>query len=273
MSILVTGACGRVGTALIDNLHDSYDFTYFDRVDHISPFVHIGDVADYAALDSVMDDVESLVHLAAASRVDSSWPAVLQSNIIGGYNALEAARRNRVEKVILASTNHVVGMYEEEHSPELYELDYDLEITKETPTRADSHYASSKLFNEAHAQYYIENYEYPKQVYILRLGSIRGSKNDHPYADAERGVEQGAWSRDSKPYQQEVKRMKATWQSRRDIAALIEACLEDNTVTYDIFFGVSDNDRRWLDIDHARSQIGYEPQDNGENWDSPPNSK
>lgn len=272
MNILLTGACGRVGTALVDHLHEAYNFKYFDRVDQLSYPVHIGDVADYPVFDGAMEDVDSLIHLAADSRVDAPWPSVIQSNIIGGYNAFEAARRNDVKKVIFASTNHVVGMYEQEHSPDLYEPDYDFRITKETPVRPDSHYAVSKVFNEAHAKYYVENYEYPKQVYVLRFGSVRGPDDDNPYADAERGVECGNWSRDSAEYRQAVKRLKATWQSRQDVATLVDACLSDDTVSYEVFFGVSDNDRRWLDIDHARSRLGYEPVDNGENWSAPPST-
>jgi len=270
MSILVTGACGRVGTALIDNLGDSYDFTYFDREDHPSFPIQIGDVANYPALDSAMEGVETLVHLAAVPRVDASWPSVLQSNIIGGYNAFEAARRNEAEKVVFASTNHVVGMYEQEHSPELYSTEYDLQITNDTPVRPDSQYAVSKVCNEKHARYYVENYEFPQRVYVLRLGSIRGPDDDHPYADAERGVKRNDWRRESTAYKREVQRMKATWQSRRDLATLIEACLTDDTVTYDVFYGVSNNDRRWFDIEHARERIEYDPQDNGEQWTESP---
>lgn len=271
MRVLLTGACGRVGTAVVNHLHDSFDFRYFDRQEHPTHQTHIGDVADYPSLAQAFEDVDHLVHLAAASKVDSPWSTVLQSNIIGGYNALEAARRNQVERVVFASTNHVMGTYEREHSPALYEPDYDLVLDRDDPMRPDSHYASSKAFNEAQARYYVEHHEYPKRVYILRIGSVRGPDEDHPYADAERGVRRGGWERDSERYRREVKRMKATWQSRRDVAAMIAACLENETVTYDVFYGVSDNDRRWFDIEHARSVLGYDPQDNGEDWNEPPN--
>lgn len=266
----MTGACGRVGTALVEHLHDSYDFEYFDKVDKLPYQVHTGDIADYPTVDSVMEGVDSVVHLAADPHVDASWPSVLQSNIIGSYNVFEAARRREVESLVFASTNHVVGMYEQDRSPELYELHSDFLITKETPVRPDSHYATAKVCNEGHARYYVENYDYPKRVYVIRLGSIRYPEDDHPYADAERGVEGGEWARDSDEYRQEVKRMKGTWQSRRDVAAQVDACLSDDSVTYDVFFGVSDNDRGWLDIEHAKEQIGYDPQDNGEDWDGPP---
>jgi hypothetical protein len=107
-------------------------------------------------------------------------------------------------------------------------------------------------------------------VYALRIGSVRYPAYDHPYGDAETGVEDGRWERGSSEYQREVKRMKATWLSRRDAADLVECCLQDDAVTFSIFYGVSANDRRWFDINRPRRLVGYEPRDNGERWDEPP---
>jgi hypothetical protein len=64
--------------------------------------------------------------------------------------------------------------------------------------------------------------------------------------------------------------MKAMWQSRRDFAHQIQCCLDDDEVAYDVFNGVSDNDRRWFAIEHAREVIGYNPQDNAERFTEPP---
>jgi hypothetical protein len=60
--------------------------------------------------------------------------------------------------------------------------------------------------------------------------------------------------------------MKAMWLSRRDLAQLVDKCLKDKSVQFDIFYGVSKNDCRWFDICHASNVIGYKPKDNGENW-------
>jgi len=50
--------------------------------------------------------------------------------------------------------------------------------------------------------------------------------------------------------------MKGMWQSRRDHAQMVERCFADETVEFDVFYGVSDNDRRWFDIDHAGTSSG-----------------
>lgn len=270
MSVLLTGAHGRVGSAFVDYRGDEYDCTYFDRKPHPDYETVVGNVASYPNFDAAAAGVDDIVHLAAASRVDADWPSVLQSNIVGGYNCLEVAKRNDIESVVLASTNHVIGMHERERAPELYDIDYDWVADRETPVRPDSLYGSSKVFLEAIGRFYVENFDHPERVYVLRIGSVRSPDDDHPYADAERDVRQGEYERDSEAYHRSVRRMKSTWQSRRDVAAMIADCLEDDTIKYDVFYGVSDNDRRWMDIEHAGNVIGYDPSDNGEGWTEPP---
>lgn len=278
MDVLMTGVYGRCGTAVIDHLHDDeeYDFTYFNRSDRPDDHAYgdydtvVGDVSDADALDEAADGQDAMVHMAAYPYTDGTWEDVFEPNIIGMYNALEAARKNEIETFVFLSTNHVMGGYEDEFAPELYQPENGLVIGHEDPVRPDSFYGASKAYGEDMGRYYVENNEYPKQFYAIRVCSVRMPEYDHPYGDAEKAVEDGEIERGSDEYEETVARMKAMWQSRRDFAHQIDCCLQDDTVDFGIFSGVSDNDRRWYDLEHARSQIGYYPQDNGEEWDSPP---
>jgi nucleoside-diphosphate-sugar epimerase len=278
MDVLMTGVYGRCGTAVIDHLHDDddYDFTYFNRSDRPDDHPYggydtvVGDVSDYDALNEAADGQDAMVHMAAYPYTDGTWEDVFEPNIIGMYNALESARKNELETFVFLSTNHVMGGYEDEFSPELYQPGHGLVIDHEDPVRPDSFYGASKAYGEDMGRYYVENYEYPKQFYAIRVCSVRMPEYDHPYGDAEKAVEDGEIERGSPEYDETVARMKAMWQSRRDFAHEIDCCLQDDDVEFGIFSGVSDNDRRWYDLEHARSRIGYYPQDNGEEWDSPP---
>jgi hypothetical protein len=51
---------------------------------------------------------------------------------------------------------------------------------------------------------------------------------------------------------------------------MVDRCLRDDSVSFDVFYGVSDTDRSWMDVEHAKDVIGYEPQDNADEWDGPP---
>jgi len=278
MDVLVTGVYGRCGTAIIDHLHDrdEYELTYYNRSDRPDDHPYggydtvVGNISDYDALRDACEGKDAIVHLAAYPYTDGEWSDIFEPNILGMYNVLEAARDAEVESIVFGSTNHVMGMYEEELAPELYEREHDLVLDHNDPVRPDSYYGASKSFGEDLGRYYVEDFEYPKQFYALRICSVRMPEYDHPYGDAEIGVEEGNWERGSAEYDEQVARMKATWQSRRDFAHQIDCCLQDDSVAFDIFSGVSDNRRRWYDLEHARARIGYDPQDDGEEWDAPP---
>ena len=278
MNVLVTGAYGRCGTTLIDHLADEevYDFTYLNRSDRPNGHPYgehdtvVADIGDYEDSRPAFDDQDAVVHLAAYPLTDGSWEDVREPNVEGMYNTLNAAREAEVETFVFGSTNHVMGMYEEEHAPEIYTMDHDLVVDHTDPVRPDSYYGTTKAFGEDLGRQYIENYEYPKRFYALRICSVRHEEYDHPYGDAERRVNNDTYERDSEVYEETVARMKAMWHSRRDFAHEVECCLQDDSVEFGIFSGVSDNDRRWYDLEHARARIGYRPQDNGEEWDAPP---
>lgn len=268
--VLLTGAFGRVGTAIIDHLEEKYSFTYFDRKPHPDYDAVTADIIDQDAVSSAMKDQDGIVHLAADPSTGAGWESVLQNNIVGTYNCLEAAREAEVETFVFASSNHVVGMYEKEFAPSIYRTECSLVVDHETPPRPDSLYGTSKLFGEGLGRQYVETFDYPQRFYTLRIASVRMPEYDHPYGDAERGVDQGEFNRGSDEYDRAVERLHATWQSRRDLAQLVDSCLTDSSVTFDIFYGVSDNRRRWFDLERARAVLGYQPNDSADDWSGPP---
>ncbi|MFC6907078.1 NAD(P)-dependent oxidoreductase [Halalkalicoccus tibetensis] len=278
MNVLVTGAYGRCGTALIDHLHDrdGYNFTYYNRSDRPDNHPYggydtiVGNITDAVKLQAASEKQDAMVHMAAYPSPTGDWGDIFEPNIIGMYNALEVARKEEIKSVVFLSSNHVVGKYESEHAPDLYGRDYSLVVDHRDPVRPDSYYGVSKSFGEDLGRYYVETYEYPQRFYSLRTGTVNMPKYDHPYGDAESAVDNDNFEQGSSEYEQEVARMKCTWQSRRDFAHQVDCCLIDSSVEYGVFFGVSNNRRRWFDLEHARSQINYDPQDDGEEWDGPP---
>jgi NAD(P)-dependent dehydrogenase (short-subunit alcohol dehydrogenase family) len=272
MQVLVTGAHGTVGTALDTHLGDreEYEFTYLDRENDPDHETVVADVSDYEAIRPAFDGQDAVVHLAAYPYTDGTWEQIQRDNVVATNNVLEAAADAGVESVVFGSTHHVVGMYEVENAPGIYYPDADVSIDHTVPHRPDSIYGASKGFNEDMGRYYVENEPAPERFYAIRMNAIRDPEYDHPYGDAEAGVDRGDWERGSEMYEEKVARLKAVWQSRRDCAHLIDCCLQDDSVEFDIFYGVSDNDRRFCEIDRAKEILGYDPQDNGEEWDAPP---
>ena len=167
--VLVTGSAGIVGGVLADRLADRYVLRGFDR--RASPLPGpIGDLADPAALGAACRGVEAIVHLAGDPRVDAPWATILQENIVGTAALFEAARREGVDRVVFASSNHVVGQLEVEGAPAIHGGAAGRIIGADEPFRADSLYGVSKAFGETLGRYYSDRHG--MRVVCLRIGSV-----------------------------------------------------------------------------------------------------
>jgi nucleoside-diphosphate-sugar epimerase len=236
----------------------------------------VADVREYEAIRPSFEGQDAVVHLALVNEDDEftpgsrgvGWSADLQSNLEGINNVYEAAVDAGLDSIVFASSNHAVGMVEVRNAPGIYH-DEGTVAGHDEPHRPDSRYGLSKAYGEDLGRLAAEAHGIG--FYGLRIGAVREPRYDHPYGDAERGVDEGRWERGSDAYEEQVARMKGLWQSRRDLAHLVECCLQDDAVEWDHFYGLSANDRRWLDdLAYAKETIGYDPRDNGEEWDAPP---
>jgi nucleoside-diphosphate-sugar epimerase len=275
VNVLITGANGTIGTALRTHLADDYDydFAYLDREDDPDADevdVHVADIADYDAVRPAFEGQEAVVHLAGNPSPGAPWPEILESNVVGTYNVIEAACDAGVESVVFASTNHVVGVYHEEHGDAIHAGEFRETIDHADPVRPDSYYAVSKRLGEHLGRYYVEDRAAPRRFYALRIGWVLPEGYDHPYGPAERGVDEGRYERGSEAYESRVAACRSLWCSRRDIARLVDRCLRDGSVEFDVFSGISAGNRQWLDAEHARAVLGYRPLDDADEWDGPP---
>ena len=278
MDVLITGAHGRVGTAILDRLggDERYDFTLLDveKGDREGTTSVVADVSDYDSIRPHFDGQDAVVHLALLPGTGGSgsrelgWTDGLGGNLKGINNVYEAAVDAGLDSIVFASSNHAVGMVEVRNAPGVYRNE-GVRAGHDEPHRPDSRYGLTKTYGEDLGRLAAE--AHGVRFYGLRIGAVRDPEYDHPYGDAERGVEDGEWERGSDAYGEQAARLKGLWQSRRDVAHLVECCLRDDSVEWDHFYGVSANDRRWLDdLEYARETIGYEPRDRGEEWDGPP---
>lgn len=252
--IVVTGSNGLIGRMLLDAWRESgaYDVVGLARSE--SDYTDVkADTSDLDALVSAFKGADVIVHLAGSSAVDSSWDAVLESNIIGVRNVFEAAKIAGVPRVVFSSSNHAVGTFEMANQPEIHEIHDTRQIDHTVELMPDSYYGVSKAYGEAMARYYVDHHDL--QAVCLRIGACTGT--DKPHSP------ENLWKpeRDDEPgIREDRTRIRATWLSNRDCVHLIERSIEAD-VTWGIFYGISDNPRKLWDIEHAREVLGYEPQD------------
>lgn len=249
--VLVTGAEGTVGGIVRRHLAARFELSYLTRRP-ASFRSHVADIGDIVALAPAFRGIDSVVHLAASSQVEAGWAEVLHNNVIGAYNVFEAARLAGVRRIVFASSNHAVGMYEVEGAPEIYDLEDGRAYDERADVRPDSLYGVSKVFGEALGRLYADRHGI--SVICLRLGSVREARPREPGDSAGVG---------SVPVPQEgdsAERLRATWLSHRDCAQLISRALEAD-VRWAVAYGISANPRAFWDLTAARSLLGYEPED------------
>ncbi|MFC6990211.1 NAD-dependent glucose-6-phosphate dehydrogenase Azf [Haloplanus sp. GCM10025708] len=243
--VLLTGAGGRVGQAILSGLATDHDWRLLDReplpaesvpdgVDRED--VYVADVTDAEAVREAMADVGVVVHLAGDPRPEAPWDSVLRNNIDGTQVVLDAAVEAGVEKFVFASSNHAVGAYEtDERTPEMYRADDDYRLDGTELPRPSNLYGVSKASGEVLGRYYHD--EHGLSVVCVRIGNLT---KDHPPRNYERG--------------------QAMWLSWRDCAHLFDRCVRAD-YGYEIVYGISDNERKYYSIDRAKELLGYEPRD------------
>ena len=165
-TVVVTGAAGRIGTALRERLPGlGWQLRCVDRA--AGTGIVECDVTRPADLDRVVAGADAIVHL-AAYPAEAPWPVISGLNIEAAVQVFEAARRHGVGRVLFASSIHAVGF-----AP----ADADLEA--DAPARPDTLYGVSKVFGEALGRYYADRYGL--QVACLRIGTF-ADQPEHPRA-------------------------------------------------------------------------------------------
>lgn len=159
--ILITGTAGFIGFHLAklllaenfrvqgyDGMTDYYDVTLKQRrhamlLQNPNFSAVEGMLEDHARFDALADDFrpDVIVHLAAQAGVRYSLEnprAYLDSNVIGTFNVMEAARRLEVKHLLMASTSSVYGANEEMPFQETEKADTQLTIYAATKKAAES---------------------------------------------------------------------------------------------------------------------------------------
>ncbi len=185
MRILVTGACGFIGSSLTDFLleqkHEVVGIDNFD--DFYSRKIKESNIAQalknpgfrFFELDICSRDaweklsthgIDTIIHLAAKAGVRPSMEKPVEYNevnIIGTHLMLEFARKQGIKKILFASSSSVYGVNKN--------LPWSVNDTNLLPI---SIYAFSKLTGEQLCRYYHENFGL--HITVLRFFTVIGPR-------------------------------------------------------------------------------------------------
>mgnify|MGYP005988329969 FL=1 len=175
--VFITGTAGFIGFHLaqllldegfrvhgFDGMTDYYDVKLKQRRHQMllqNPHFSMteGMLEDDALITQVTDDFapDAIVHLAGQAGVRYSLEnprAYLDSNLVGTFNVMEAARRLKVEHLLMASTSSVYGANEDMPFAETDKADTPLTF-----------YAATKKANEAMAHSYAHLWDLPTTMF------------------------------------------------------------------------------------------------------------
>ena len=169
--ILVTGADGFIGSHLIELLvlegYDVRAFVYYNSfnsngwLDSLEPEIKrkiqifAGDIRDPNGVRKAMECIDIVFHLAALIAIPFSYhspDSYIDTNVKGTLNILQAARDNKVQRVLVTSTSEVYGTAQF------------VPITELHPKQPQSPYSASKIGADAIADSFYRSFDLPLTI-------------------------------------------------------------------------------------------------------------
>jgi dTDP-glucose 4,6-dehydratase len=188
MKLLVTGGAGFIGSNFVHHVlaHTDDHVTVLDKLTYAGNLASLdglpedrfrfvqGDIADAGLVDELFAEVDAVVHYAAESHNDNSLNdprPFLDTNIIGTYTLLEAARRHD-RRFHHISTDEVYGDLE---------LDDPARFTENTPYNPSSPYSSTKAGSDLLVRAWVRSFG-------VRATISNCSNNYGPYQHVEKFI-------------------------------------------------------------------------------------
>lgn len=169
--VLVTGADGFIGSHLVEALIakgcDVRAFVYYNSfntwgwLDSFGPTqlkqldVFAGDIRDPNGVDTAMQGVDVVFHLAALIAIPFSYhspDSYVDTNIKGTLNVLQSARRHNTERVVVTSTSEVYGTAQ--YVP----------IDEKHPFQGQSPYSATKIGADRMAESFYRSFDCPVTI-------------------------------------------------------------------------------------------------------------
>jgi len=148
--VACTGGSGRLGGHVIGQLEGACDLTVIDLAPPSAPvaFAEV-DVTDYGGMKRALAGHDAVIHLAAIPNPRTA-PAdeTFRTNVQGTFAVLQAAEDSGVRRVIVASSDSVVGFH---YNPPDWSPHY-FPIDEAHPLRPTEFYSLSKRVTEAIAE-------------------------------------------------------------------------------------------------------------------------
>ncbi|WP_424968489.1 NAD-dependent epimerase/dehydratase family protein [Dinoroseobacter sp. S375] len=210
--LVLTGAAGRLGSYLRGPLaqlcEEFVSSDLAESVPDLAPnetYVR-ADITDLDAMVALLEGADMVVHFGAVGD-EAPMEVLWGPNFYGAYTVWEAAARNKLRRVVYASSIHAVGMHRK--------TDF---IGIDAPHKPDTFYGLAKCFAEDLASLYWD--KRGLEAVCMRILSCAQVSNS---------------------------RAVGSWLSYDDLVHLVERAISTPITGFSIVYGVSNNDRAPVD--------------------------
>jgi nucleoside-diphosphate-sugar epimerase len=247
MRVVITGAAGRIGSQVVEELSASHELLFIDRCPVKGRKSLVADLSQRPTTwgwrnwlgsnsshwSDTFKEAQIVVHLAATIDPSAPWEKVFPNNIQAMWHVLEAAATYRVPRVVFASSNWAVKAVENELAPSCYDPGGP-KIDSETPPSPLTAYGLSKSFGELAGRMLVEEGKLESFV-AVRIGN---------YA----------------PQPSKDTIVRARWIGAEDIRSLFRRCVEADLKGFHVVYAVSAQKTAPYDLSHTRQTLSWSPQ-------------
>jgi nucleoside-diphosphate-sugar epimerase len=164
--VLITGSAGNVGSTVFHGLKPHFALRAFDlRPTPGADDMHVGDIADRAAVDRAVAGIDTIIHFGGCPRMEADFVRdLVKPNIEGLWHLLDAARLAGVKRVIFASSTNVA-----------FGATKKAQLTTDT-VHVFNPYGATKAFGENLGRWFHDTYGI--DFLAARIGYFRGLSPD-----------------------------------------------------------------------------------------------
>lgn len=247
MRVVITGAAGRIGRQMVEELSDAYELCLIDRVrlprrrsivadlsrSHGGPLKRTWRRFGRSTWIDLFREVDVVLHLAADVRNDAPWDSVYVNNIKATWNVLEAAARYQVPRVIFASSNWAVRSLEQSMTPACYQPGGP-KIGSAASPQPLRPYGISKALGELAGRMFVDQGQLRSFV-AVRIGAY-GPEPDET-----------------------DERLRAIWVGVQDLRSLLRRCVESSSEGFHVVYGVSGQTTAPYDLSYTCNFLSWQP--------------
>ena len=228
--IVLTGASGRLGSYLrepLSKITKKLVSTDKEDIGNTLPnevFKKLN-MKNFKEVNKILKKTDLIIHFGAYSN-EGPFQEILESNILGTYNIWKSAEKNKIKRIIFASSIHSVGMYRANET-----------INHKVMHKPDTFYGLSKCFGENLAQMYWDKCGIEcLTIRILSCAKVTS------------------------------KRSLSTWLSYDDLIRIVIQSTKIKKLGFEIIYGVSNNKRLNVDNTNATRKLKINIKDNAEKF-------